>query len=359
MMEDQAVQSDLYRPGPYWSEPSKRIRNAIEKDGIENFRSNHAISKGYADSILLDPLASWGDGWKPGLLKRFTKISFVEKVLIAPYLKAIQAHYNRMSCYRQYYYNREFGDWLRQYVDGKTLPDTMAGAPQECIEIKGVKISINYITHLLRIYNFSKEIDLSSVRSVFEVGGGYGANAHLLLHLYPNIKKYLYLDIPPIVYIATQYLKHFYPSETIDYLATRGEDRISFKDNDERQILAVCPWQIENVECNIDLFYNSASFQEMEQEAIYNYLRFADKFSTDENKGNICLAFYRGGDLKKTRSIDSIISVARKYYEVDRINPEKEELYTLLDYYTGSKKKANPKKEEARCTVHTKDMRYS
>ena len=91
IITDQKRQKDLYHPGPYWSGYCQRIAHAIEKDGIANFRSNHAISKGYADSIALDPSSQWeGGSWKLKLLAKIVNNSLIKKNLIDFYLRLIQ-----------------------------------------------------------------------------------------------------------------------------------------------------------------------------------------------------------------------------------------------------------------------------
>jgi hypothetical protein len=47
--------SILFKPGPYWTNYAKRIKNEIVKSGLSNFRNNLNIGKGFADVISSDP----------------------------------------------------------------------------------------------------------------------------------------------------------------------------------------------------------------------------------------------------------------------------------------------------------------
>ena len=38
-------------------------------------------------------------------------------------------------------------------------------------------------------------------------------NVHFLLTNFPNIKKVLYLDVVPNIYVGTEYLKYFYKDQ--------------------------------------------------------------------------------------------------------------------------------------------------
>ena len=140
----------------------------------------------------------------------------------------------------------------------------------------------------MRIQNYSSVVDFSKVRSIFEIGGGFGATAHSLLHLYPNIRKYLYLDIPPQLYIGTQYLKNHFGTDVVDYRRTSQLDKIEFSAGDKREIIAIPPWEIEKVDAKVDLFWNCASFQEMTPDILVNYIQHMDRILEDDDS-KLCI----------------------------------------------------------------------
>lgn len=339
MLKDQRKQKDLYRTGPYWERYCERIENAIKKSGVTNFRSNYGMSKGYGDIVLVaDPSTQWSEGgWKSSFFKIIANNSFIKQYLLHPYLRLIQTYFNQMKDYRQLYYDCRYGNWLMAILDKFDLPDTLVGDCKEFIKMKGRSISISYISHLMRIYNFSQHIDFTKIRSVFEIGGGYGANAHLLLHLYPNIKKYVYLDIPPILYVGTQYLKHFYSSHIIDYLDTVNLEKISFSSDEEVEVLSICPWQIEKLDVKIDLFWNSASFQEIPRESILNYLNYISSFLSKSDQGYVSLVMYQTERRNNRIGTKSIITMFARYFEIGKMTPSIE-METTYDYFLGKKK---------------------
>ena len=73
----------------------------------------------------------------------------------------------------------------------------------------GKDYSTNYLDMAHRIDNLSKKFDFKKINSFFEIGGGFGSNAHFLITNFPNIKKFIYLDAVPNLYIGTEYLKFF------------------------------------------------------------------------------------------------------------------------------------------------------
>ena len=133
-----------------------------------------------------------------------------------------------------------------------------------------------------RIDKLSKSFDFKNIISFFEIGGGFGANIHFLITNFPNIKKILYLDLVPNIYVGTEYLRHHYKEKVKDYLELRNLDKINFSKNNELEIFCIPPWLIEKVETEIDHFHNAASFVEMPKTVINNYVKFIKKFKTKE-----------------------------------------------------------------------------
>ena len=80
-----------------------------------------------------------------------------------------------------------------------------------------------------RIDILAKTFDFKNIKSFFEIGGGFGANIHFLLTNFPNIKKIIYLDAVPNIYVGSEYLRHFYGKSVQDYLNTCESEKISFR----------------------------------------------------------------------------------------------------------------------------------
>lgn len=326
MMADQALQKSKYQPGPYWSEYCSRATHAIRKKGLNHFRSSHDISKGFGDSVMLNPFELGSRRkWKSNILKKLTGIKFLNDKIFGRYDRLIQSQYEKMKFYRSLYYDTRFGEWFREISHSFALPDTLHGQCHETVRLNGQTISYRYLRQLMRIYNFAQHIDFSSIRSVFEIGGGFGINAHLLLHLYPNIRKYLYMDIPPCLYIGTQYLRHFYNSDVCDYLQLRDQNRITFNQDDSRQIIAIAPWQIEKGNFDIDLFWNSSSFQEMTLESVDHYLQHIQRFMRNGGHQLACLTAYKSKSDKSLQKRGNWFSLITEVFDTRRINPKIEE----------------------------------
>jgi len=132
-----------------------------------------------------------------------------------------------------------------------------------------------------------------------KLGGGFGANIHLLLENYKNIRKVLYLDIPPNLYVGTQYLKAFYGKAVFDYKALAHLDSIKFSTDDNIEIFCIAPWQIEKFQSEVDIFMNSNSFVEMPRNVVKNYVDKFNRFPGSENAA-VALSTYSNFDLNTT-----------------------------------------------------------
>jgi hypothetical protein len=162
------------------------------------------------------------------------------------------------------------------------------------------------------IHNYDPHVGFKSVRSVLEIGGGYGSYAHSLLHVFPNIRKYVYIDLAPNIYVATQYLKALYSSSVIDYRETKDAKKISFSPDDKLEILMLCPWQIESIADDIDFVWNSNSFQEMSTEIVNTYAKQICRLLTP-SRGQIGFSVYPGGNVNHQLSTNSLINIFRSH----------------------------------------------
>jgi putative sugar O-methyltransferase len=161
-------------------------------------------------------------------------------------------------------------DLVGRYI----IPPSLLGGCQDYVEVGGRRIATLYLYLLHQHDMIADDCRFGEIVSMLEIGGGFGAYVHCLIENYPKLRKIVYLDIPPNLYIGTQYLRAIYGPAVIDYRLTRELSEIRFSDNDKLEILAIAPWQIERLRMSIDLFYNQQSFVEMPAEVVANYARW-------------------------------------------------------------------------------------
>jgi len=122
-------------------------------------------------------------------------------------------------------------------------------------------------------------INTDSIKTVMELGAGYGRTGYVFLKLNPNM-RYIVVDIPPALYIAEKYLSNqfadrkvfrFRPFERFDDVAQEFE---------QAQIAFLLPHQMELIpDKSIDLFVNISSLHEMLPAQISYYLNQIDRLT--------------------------------------------------------------------------------
>ena len=158
--------------------------------------------------------------------------------------------------------------------------------------------SCNYLNLCNRLNIINEFVDYKNINTFFEIGGGFGAYTHLLLSNYNNIKKIIYMDIVPNLFVGTEYLRKFYGEAVKDYNFLRKKKNITFSNNQDLEILCITPWQIEKIDAHIDHFHNAASFQEMTEDVVKNYVKYIYKLL--KKSGSISLLCYGTYDSNKT-----------------------------------------------------------
>lgn len=297
MLLDADAHRDSYKPGPYWRRKSKNAANQIARHGLADFRgATSTIGQGYADSVILDVRHNLTGGLREPL--RFLLESvFPFKRQFDTQVSLTTSYCNEARRLRRllFYDNPRVQELLGKYA----IPPSLEGGCLEYVEVDGEKIAILYLMLLHEHDLVAEKVDFSIVRSFFEIGGGFGTNVHLLLENYPNIRKVVYLDIPPNLYVGTQYLRSIYGDSIRDYRESRTLDRMQFSADEEREILAIAPWQIEKLDLAVDVFYNAHSFVEMPRFVVANYADHVAKLARFEATSVVMLS-YGAFDLSTT-----------------------------------------------------------
>ena len=290
--DEKTINRSLYTSGPYWDYKNSKSILEIKKKGLSDFRgTSTGIGTSFTDNIVLDIRNEFN-----------TKGRIIGKIFSLPILNKI---FNGQLNLTQSYINNFIENQAIVYQNNKNIENLINKykftntTEFGCIQIFekfGKKYSTSYLQMADRIDKLSKSFNFKNTNSFFEIGGGFGANIHFLITNFPNIKKILYLDAVPNIYVGTKYLEHHFGKKVKNYLELKNLDKISFKKNDELEILCIPPWLIEKVDTEIDHFHNAASFVEMPKMVIDNYIKFVKYFKTKE----ISLISYGDYDLKTT-----------------------------------------------------------
>jgi putative sugar O-methyltransferase len=123
------------------------------------------------------------------------------------------------------------------------------------------------------------DLDKREVRTILELGPGYGRTAYVFLELQPNC-RYILVDIPPALYVAQRYLSNVFAERTIfgfrpftDFASVRS-------DFESADIIFLTPNQLELLpDKSVDLFINISSLHEMRLDQIRYYFQQIERLT--------------------------------------------------------------------------------
>lgn len=313
MMRDSKSAPDIYRPGSYWLSKTKSAIREIKKYGLDDFRGgSNGIGNSFTDNALLDIRGSYNYGIRTPLAffsrhcYPFNRMFDSQARITQNYFQAALGFKNRIINNSQ-----KVKDLLNKY----RLPaDTVRGGCLDFCEIGGQKISNHYLDLLDTHNTLAGHVDFSSAKSFFEIGGGFGVNLHILIENYKNIRKYIYLDIPPNLYVGTQYLKSFYGDSIKSYRETKDLKKIGFNSSNELEVFCIAPHQVEFLDVEIDIFQNAHSFVEMPLAIVQNYAKHIERV-VSAKKSSIALVSYDGFNLDSTLHPDKLPKLFSRSFE--------------------------------------------
>jgi putative sugar O-methyltransferase len=276
LIDDQKkINKNLYSAGPYWDFKSKKIYNQICKKSLHNFRGlNSGVGTSYCDNIVSDIRNELG--LRGRLLSFFLKGSLnpLNKLFNLQLINTC-SQINKYLELKSHLY--QTSSRVKDLINRYNINDSVEYGCVDKFNYLGNDYSTRYIDIANDINFLEKFHNFKKISSFFEIGGGFGSKIHFLLKNFPNIKKIVYLDIVPQIFVGTEYLRKFFKNNIIDYLKTRELDTISFSNNDDLEILCLPSWQIEKLSVEMDYFHNSHSFVEMPLSVVKNYQHFIEK----------------------------------------------------------------------------------
>ncbi len=290
--DEKNINKKLYSSGPYWNYKNSKSIIEIKKKGIKDFRGLSAgVGTSFADNLVFDIRNELNV--KGRIISKLYSLPIIKKIFEGQ-LKITEGHLKSFLNLESLVYKNSKN--VQNLINKFKFKDTTEFGCIQKFRYMDKNYSCHYLNMADRINNLSNTFKFENLNSFFEIGGGFGANIHFLLTNFPNIKKILYLDVVPNIYVGTRYLKHFYKENVKDYLQLKDLDKISFSKDKELEILCIPPWLLEKVQVKIDHFHNAASFVEMPKSVIQNYVKFIKMFSVKE----ISLISYGGFDINTT-----------------------------------------------------------
>lgn len=254
----------LYQPSAFWAEASQAIVEELRTHGFGALRRLPMPLR-----FFVPTYGSPGNGFAPDVAARLTEG-------LAPKQRMALEHFLRGEMQAQADYRVLIAaDDTQRLPHLHTFSESTVGEPIEQMVFDGRRFSRSALNYLLGLALLKKHLGddaARTVRTVLEIGGGFGTLGEVMAASGIEGWRYIDVDIPPTSAAATHYLRQVLGRERVaGWAETRGrEGPIAIDTLPPASVL--CAWQIEQLQGDVDLFVNFISFQEMEPAIVRNYL---------------------------------------------------------------------------------------
>jgi putative sugar O-methyltransferase len=269
MLVDLETAAPQHRPTHYWRVCSARLLADLDRHGIERFRALPAPLQHFVPTWRLAGLDPDGPECRE---------------LVAAGHRVLPERGPARPALAQFLSGRAqaLADW-RVYVAGdrdvtphtRRASESLVGDPVGQFTFDGRRCSRSMLNYLLGLAFAKQHLGPLPVRTVLEIGGGFGTLGEILLADPRNGTCYLDVDIPPTAVFATWYLGQVLGEHRVlDYGRTQTLPELRIDDlRRDVDAAVLCPWQLPRLSGEVDLFVNFISFQEMEPAVVQGYLQ--------------------------------------------------------------------------------------
>lgn len=263
MLSDMEAADPLYRPTNFWQSGLASIVTDLRRHGFERFREHESAQFFY---VPLHSRTIW------------RRQKWLVSLLLA--VAGVIARSSAVKLREVMNGNRKARDEYRLF----RAANPAAGLPLdvsesdigggERFEVEGRLYSRSFLNYLRGLTFLKKLTNTDDVRSILEIGGGYGTLGEILLKSRPD-GFYVDVDIPPVAAVASYYLKQVFGEHAVlSYEQSRDMQVIDLDElRKSYRAVVLCAWQLPRVKGHVDVFANFISFQEMEPEVVANYVK--------------------------------------------------------------------------------------
>ncbi len=270
MLAQATAAPDIYQPTNYWSVYNEGIVPELYSQGLHDFRRRRktVLHKFSANDPSPAPLVD--------LLRiRYLNNRYTRR--LRPWVRLL-ATANRAQAYLRgqsmlgFARKKSAGSWAKPL---DALEASLVGNPERPIRSKGRAYTPSILQYYMDYAYCSQFIDFDSLQLVVELGSGSGKQIEVVKKLHPHI-CFLVFDIPPQLYVCEQYLSAVVPGSVVSFRETRNLNELP--EESRGKIFILGNWQFPIIQgSNVDLFWNCASFQEMEPHVVANYLTYVNQ----------------------------------------------------------------------------------
>ena len=270
MVADAAPSGPLWTATAYWRGYSARILRELERVGLADLRTNQALLKGFATGGMPLPELPAAP-WKRAAWRTLQALPGVSQI-VGEYRRVLAAEYARHRETRRRHARMVMDEIARAFPDLRPPGGLANGGADDAFVWRGHMIVPAFAMYLSRAADFYARVPAREVKSIVEIGPGLGLGSLAHIALNPSLRVVVNVDIVPVLYLSTQFLKSIGRLDVVDYRMVRARERIVAEPASAGvRVYQLAPWLLPRIDGAFDFFFNAFSFQEMEPEVCRNY----------------------------------------------------------------------------------------
>jgi len=253
-------------PSKYWEELNRRNLAQLAEQGYGNFK--RTLATNYFTWVVRPSDA------QIRFLRQHLPFGTVLKAMIRTLVSRSHPPLGWFSSRKCTYLTR----LLWEYAAGndperllEAIEEPLEGNPPRIVR-RGRLISQDLANSVLEYRSIlAPEVDRSEIRTILELGPGYGRTAFVFLKRMPGV-RYVLADIPPALAVSERYLSgQFADRRVFRYRPFRRYEEVR-EEFEAAQLAFLLPHQLEFLpERCVDLFINISSLHEMRIDQIRYY----------------------------------------------------------------------------------------
>jgi putative sugar O-methyltransferase len=255
---------EIFHATRYWKNSVIEIIKEIQKADLSKMRSGQypIFAKfGFGEYVYKNPYKSFPK-----------KITFD---IIHPFITKLPLPYSiKLSDIREMAFKHciDTGK-LTNAIPITEIETSTFGAPADLFEMQGKKYTISFLNKYLRYCFAQKYIGFKGNETIVELGSGSGHQVEVLKKLYPHL-TILCFDLPGPLFLCEEYLTKALGERSV----VGAEIILNFADLsfiEKGKVYMFGNWQFPLLKnYDFDIFWNAASFGEMEPHVVKNYLSY-------------------------------------------------------------------------------------
>lgn len=255
---------EIFHATRYWKSAVDETIKEIENADLTKMRSGHypIFAKfGFYEYVYKNPYINF-----------FKKKLFTS---VFPYIEKFQLPYFlQLSDIREMAFKHcTDAAKLTNALPVTNIETSTYGAPGDLFEINGRNYTMMFLSYYLRYAFAYKHICFKGNEVIVELGSGSGLQVEVLKKLYPDI-TILCFDLPGQLFLCEEYLKNALGENSI----VSANVTLQFTDLssiEKGKVYMLGNWQFPLLkDFQFDVFWNAASFGEMEPHVVKNYLSY-------------------------------------------------------------------------------------